>query len=300
MAVLVLLETVIYGLFFYKNHRSFKRFLDICFFISLFLAIIPQLLNSNFLKPSIVQIIITNSTILTFLFSALLIFINWNDIKVDSLKLHLERKVKKKNLLILSTIVVLTILGVYLRLNHIKHLSIWYDEGLSISVAQNIAKGKGRVTANGYPYRRAKLFHNYLSLFYKQREELWVGIYANIPFYIITSIFLYFFGKELKDKKTGLLTIFLFTFSWVSIAMAREVRFYEMLVCFFTMANYFFYKSFKLYLRNKINVNFIFYLLLSIIFFVISLQTQVLTFFILYGLLTFSLILYLMSVKKGF
>ncbi|MFH0818679.1 MAG: glycosyltransferase family 39 protein [Patescibacteria group bacterium] len=229
--------------------------------------------------------------------------------KIPLLK-NVIKWVYKEGIWYIIGLITIIISGIALRLNNIKKLSIWYDEGLSISVAQNIVNGLGHVLINGDAYNRAFLYHSYLSFFYQFNDEFWVGIIANIPFYILTSIFLYLFGKELLNKKAGLLAIFLFAFSWVGIAMAREIRFYEMFICLFLIGNFFLFKGLKnffhitLFMQNKkkyckqLILIFTYFLISAIIFF-ISFKTQDLTFFILYALLFFGLILYLKSKKIG-
>jgi hypothetical protein len=196
--------------------------------------------------------------------------------------------------------------GIFLRLNNIKHLSIWYDEGISISVAKNIANGLGNTLIDGSTYNRAYLYHKYLSYFFQFSEEFYIGIIANIPFFIISSIFLYFFGKELLSRKAGLFASFLFSFSWVGIAMFRGVRFYEMFVCLFLIGNYFLYKSLKAFFNNDkslfknkiLTFRLLSYFLALIIFFLFSLHVHQLTYFILYALFAMGIILYFLKSNR--
>jgi len=166
--------------------------------------------------------------------------------------------------------------------------------------------GLGNILINGSNYGRAYLYHKYLSYFFQFSEEFYIGIIANIPFFIISSIFLYFFGKELLNRKVGLFASFLFSFSWVGIAMFRDVRFYEMFICLFLIGNYFLYKSLKFFFNNDKNLfknkiltfGLLSYFVASIIFFLFSLHIHQLTYFILYALFAMGIILYFLKSNR--
>jgi hypothetical protein len=199
----------------------------------------------------------------------------------------------------------LIITGILLRLNGITNKSINYDEAISITVAQNIAEGIGRFTIIDTYYGRAKLFHDYLSIFYKFSDDLWIGIVANMPFVIITLIILYFFGKLILNKNTGLFASFLFSFSWFAIAMSREIRFYEMFICFLLISLFLFYNIILIFLKTKglfnlfFNLKFLKFLFLFVISFAISIETHKLSFFVFYSFLLFGILLFILNRKKA-
>lgn len=314
-----------------KSNKSIKktitRYLNIIFITGLSLVIISLLNFESIQSIKILSYLIEKTksvqnhlVIITVIIGFLLFYLNKERLKEEKEEIYQEKE--QQNNLILKIknpilkkifhyrygigVFLLTIIGVILRLRYIKNLSIWYDEAISISVAQNINKGLGNVLINGDTYNRAVLFHQYLSYFFRVSDEFWIGIIANMPFYIITSITLYFFGKELLNRKAGLLASFLFAFSWVAIAMSRDVRFYEMFICFFVLGNFFAYKGIKAFLNQeilkiKIKVpKFLIYFSFSAIFFYISLKTHHLTFFILYGFLLFGILLYFKKRISGF
>lgn len=133
--------------------------------------------------------------------------------------------------------------GLVLRINGISHLSVWIDEANSLIVGERIAQGFGPTLLSGSYYPRAIVYHEYLGALIRifSNPEI-TGRLANILFFIITAITLYFFGKKIHSKLTGLLTVFLYVCSWVSIAMFREIRFYEMLLMCVTFLYFLIYQ----------------------------------------------------------
>jgi hypothetical protein len=206
----------------------------------------------------------------------------------------------------LIVLIFIVLWGIFLRISNIEYLSIWYDEAISVSVAKNIASGIGPILISGVPYKGAFLFHQYLSLFYRNNTEVINGIFANIPFFIITAVVLFYFGKELKNKKAGIIASFLFAFSWVGIAMGRDIRFYEMFICFFTLGSYFFYRSYIYFLKidgrfdSKKTMHLVLFVFLSGLFLCLSFTTQLLTFFVLYSFALFGFILIIKSNVVGY
>ena len=238
--------------------------------------------------------------ILTAIFGFFAIFFKKEEIKKEiteeeKKEKELTKQKKKeeggdKNIIYYIGMGIIIVLGVVFRIYGITSKSIWYDEGLSISAAQNISQGLGNVLMDGSAYS-VEIYHYYLSLFYTSSSEFWVGVLANIPFFILTTIVIYFFGKTVLNKNTGILAATLFSFSWFAIIMAREIRFYEMFIFFFTTSIYFLYLGYiNLSVRYK---KFCWYFVISCICLLISLHLHSLAFFVFYGILLWGLLKYL-------
>ncbi len=257
---------------------SRNRLKKIIFWVSVLSA---QLVSSNIYHRIIL-------TILVFIFLG--INLKKTSLKPLSKNIQIPKyKFKKnKNSLITSILIIIVLIGIALRVYGIKKIPIWYDEATSISITQNPHKIK---------YSRASVYHTYLNLIIGNSNKFWLGRIANIPFFIISAIFIYFFGKKLHSKLAGILGTFFYSMSWITITMNRDLRFYEMFLCFFIIANFLLYNALSNYLSKKRlilkNKFFISNLLLSFLFFLLSMNTHTLTFLILYPLILFGGIIFI-------
>lgn len=224
-------------------------------------------------------------------------------------------KNKKISLFIAGLII---LLGIILRVLGVFQFSPWFDEGISMLVAERIAEGHGHTLLTDYFYNRALLYHEYLALWYKSFNSLYgYGVLANTPFFIGTSIIIYKLARRMFNRWTALLALLFYSFSWFSIAEFRFIRFYEYFVFFFQMSIYFLYLLLeKLDIRKDLNtlkislklfalwIDFIKKNIVLIIFFTISfllaLDAQLLAAFLIPSLAVFSLLYALITGKKQF
>lgn len=148
------------------------------------------------------------------------------------------RKNQSKFLYLLGALCII-IVGLLLRLNGISSLPAWSDESTTIIVATRISMGYGHTLLSGHLYNTAFLYHSYLGLIYSFSDNhLLISRLANIPFFLINIITIYFIAKLLYEKRTALLSCLFFATSWISISMFREARFYEFFLSFFLLAVY--------------------------------------------------------------
>lgn len=234
-----------------------------------------------------------------------------------------ERQEKKnvlrmKNWWHIIIFILIISLGIFLRVRGIFLKSPWFDEGISMLVAQRIAEGHGPTLLSGFVYTRAPFYHQYLSLFYRAFGELYgYGVLANIPFFIITSIVVYLFTKDLSNKLVALFATFLFSFSWYPIAEFRNIRFYEVFLSLFMLSVYFFYKVLKKYFDSEISDTFLplksfskevllFFkknylpITLALIFFYLGFKYQMLAAFLIPSFAITTLLIFILTKKKGF
>jgi len=265
---------------------------------------------------------ITNISLANYDFYLLHVFLLTTSFFFISDKEHKKEIIKEQKALRNKWVFILLIgiigLGIFLRVRGIFLKSPWFDEGISMLVAQRIAEGHGPTLLSGFVYTRAPLYHQYLSLFYKAFGELYgYGVIANIPFFITTSLVIYFFTKDLSNKVMALFATFLFSFSWYPIAEFRNIRFYEVFLSLFMLSVYFFYKVLKKYFDSKISDTFLLskqnlkevilflkenYLpiILSIVFFFFGFRSQILTAFLIPSLAIVSFLIFVFTKKKGF
>jgi hypothetical protein len=197
-------------------------------------------------------------------------------------------------------LIVVIALGLYLRLNGIGSLFFWIDESTSMKVAQRIAEGKGQTLMNGLFYNRGIIYHHYIGLLikYVSGNLYIIGRVANVPFFIAIAVTVYYFGKYITDKKTGLIASALFCFSWIGISIFREARFYEMWLAVYTGFIFLLTHLLFAYLRETEHSVLAFVNRRKLPFFglfclgVLSYDCQELTAFILYPLIVFGLLVF--------
>ncbi len=220
-----------------------------------------------------------------------------------------------------SGIVFICIVGVGLifRTRFLSSLSFWTDESTSVLVAQRILGGYGQTLADGTVYPRAFMYHHYLAWILEMFNQVHVYIstrLANIPFYIVNSVLVYKIGKHIANRQVALLSSFLFVFSWISISMFREARFYEMFTSFFLLFCYIILRicqyvlsqdlsliqimrntytthtSAHVYIQTK---NFFVLIMALGILTIVTFDTQKMAFFITYPLMVFGVLVYILK-----
>ncbi len=199
------------------------------------------------------------------------------------------------------------IIGLYIRLRHVGSLFFWIDESTSTLIAQRIAEWKGQTYMNGVFYGRAILYHHYAAIFIKlfKGSIYFVMRAANIPFFIGIILGIYYLGKYCANKFTGLISAFIFCFSWISISIFREARFYEMWLAFYLPSLLLIYKFTQTYFEtNEFDLwNFVKQnlriLIIACILILISLDTQELTFLTLYPLAILGTVFFFKKNRKG-
>ncbi|MDE2127332.1 MAG: glycosyltransferase family 39 protein [Armatimonadetes bacterium] len=137
------------------------------------------------------------------------------------------------------------------------------DEYVSLLAARGILRtGLPLYQKSGILYPRSSLYHYLLAPF-----EAWGYHTGNLAFTRVLSglwhlaliVVTYLFGRELKDRRTGLLAAALIAFSPYALYYAREVRFYSQFAFFSTLTFYLLLKS----VRNPDNDRYRFATLLA-------------------------------------
>lgn len=138
-----------------------------------------------------------------------------------------------------SAAFILTLLGgIFMRIIQLTSLELWIDETTTVLVAKQINAGLGQSLLSGMFYDRAIIYHHYLAWFLDTFSGFDVYIaarVANIPFFFISMLGIFFLGSYVYNKKVGIIASALFSFSWISVSMFREARFYEMFTSLFVI-----------------------------------------------------------------
>lgn len=143
-------------------------------------------------------------------------------------------------------IIVLLIIGGFLRIYFLGDQSLWIDESYSITAATGIIEKGLPYMPSGDIYSRAILNTSFIALSMKI-----FGIsafFARLPsvfFGILTILVSFLLFSKLYNKKIGLAVSFILTFSLVEIAWSRQARMYQQLQFFYLLSIYLFYKYSK-------------------------------------------------------
>lgn len=161
-----------------------------------------------------------------------------------------------------SSLVLIILLGIILRLIGLnKPLGLGYDEAISYTYA-----------IKSFPWG---IINNLVETdvhmpLYFLILNLWIKLFSNadiiirllsVIFGTITCWLGYLCGKELIDKKAGLITALLFSINSLAIYYSQEVRFYSLLLTLSTLILLFLIKSIK----NPKKINLIFLVISSIL-----------------------------------
>lgn len=206
-----------------------------------------------------------------------------------------------KKILTALTLFSIAILGLFLRLHHASALLFWIDESTSMLVARRIANGLGQTMMNELFYPRGIIYHHYIATLMRLSSQniYYIGRLANVPFFLMIFYTTYIFGKYIANRACGVIASIIFCFSWISISIFREARFYEMWLAFFLIFAILVYVLIEKYFNEKENSTVVFFkknaftILITGFFGIVSYDCQELTAFILYPLIIFGITVFL-------
>jgi len=150
----------------------------------------------------------------------------------------------------------LIITGFFYRLSGLgNNYSFWSDEAHAAAFARAIIERGKPVLANGYHTGAYQWLLYWLSAISAKVFGLneFALRFPSVVFGVLVIWAVYLLGKELFNKKIGLLAVFLTTFLKIEILMSRQARPYQPLQFFYLLGAYFVYKvakSKKLEIKN--------------------------------------------------
>ena len=203
---------------------------------------------------------------------------------------------KKNNILIFS--ILFFLIGFLLRAYQLNFESYWLDEMISYWIADP------GITFNDTLIRREQVTHNpilfdlilkkYLGFFSYEPE---IGRYLPLFFGILSIPLLGLLSHQISLNNSFLLTVFLASINVYLISYSQEVRPYS-LIFLLSIINLIFY--YKLITENQTFLKKIFFLLLFIIFSVLSLSSHPFIFIILFSQIINSIYFFLFFKKKNY
>jgi hypothetical protein len=154
-----------------------------------------------------------------------------------------DRLTPKSIFLIILT---LTVIGFYLRFNNLGSKSFWTDELITTYAAIGLLEHGTPLMPSGEAYTRALLNTYLIALSFKTFgiSEFSARI-VSVVFGTLIIPIAYLFGKELENKRVGIIAALLITFSAFEILWAREARMYAQFQFFYLLTAYLFYISIK-------------------------------------------------------
>ena len=162
---------------------------------------------------------------------------------------------EKKYLLLLFFIL---LLSTFLTTFRITQESLWYDELVS---AYSITHHSFWQLISYIPEREGSppFYFLLLSLWSKLGTSPFILRLLSAICGTFSVIGIYFLGKELKDKETGLISSFLFSISPFTIWYSQEARQYSLLILLVILSSFFFVK----FMRKESKVSLISYIITS-------------------------------------
>jgi mannosyltransferase len=140
-------------------------------------------------------------------------------------------------------IIAITILAFALRIYHLGHQSIWYDEGVSIYYScQSLKDLLVSASADNHPPLHYLVLHFWLKL--AGQSEFSVRLLSLISG-VLSIPLLFRLGQELFDQRVGLLAAFLLSISPFHVWFSQEARMYTLAVLFSLASVYIFALCFE-------------------------------------------------------
>lgn len=156
-----------------------------------------------------------------------------------------------------SFLLLVLLIGTYLRFYMLADKSVWFDEACSLSFAQS-----GWSDILNHRYMAKPLYFIIL--------KLWVSLfgYAEFPARALSAIFgvasiplVYFLGKELFNKNTGVISAFIFSLSAYQIYYAQQIRNYSLFLFLSALSMLLFMRLLR---SNKLTL-LVFYILTTVL-----------------------------------
>jgi len=151
-------------------------------------------------------------------------------------------------------ILLLSIVGFIFRIYFLGEQSFWIDEAFSVNAAKGIMAHGYPLLDSGVVYSRA-ILNTYIIAFFMQifGETQFSARLVSVLFGTLMIPLMYYFGKELGNKKIGIIAAVLVTFSVWEIAWSRQARMYQQLQFFYFLSLLFFYRfSKKFDIKNAV------------------------------------------------
>jgi mannosyltransferase len=141
----------------------------------------------------------------------------------------------------LQILIVLTLLGLFLRFYQITPNSLWLDEAYTYFFSKNSFVDIWFITVNGEFNPPLFYWIEHFMLYFGNTEFILRSAHAVLGTCTIPLI--YFLGKEFMDRNCGIIMAVLLTFSPFHIYYSQEARAYTTMLFFITLALIFYLRA---------------------------------------------------------
>ena len=143
-----------------------------------------------------------------------------------------------------QSLIVLTIVGFFLRFYNLGFNSLWLDEAATNVFASKSLSGIWTATASGEFNPPLFYWIEHLMLTLGNNEVVLRFVPALLG--VLTIPLIYFAGKEFMDRNVGIIAAAAFTVSPFLIFYSQEARVYSMMLFFITFAMIFYFRALKI------------------------------------------------------
>jgi len=142
-----------------------------------------------------------------------------------------------------ESLIILTVIGFFLRFYNLGFNSLWLDEASTNTFAVMSVSGIWQATAGGEFNPPLFYWLEHFMLVFGNNEVTLRFIPALLG--VLTIPLIYFAGKEFMDRNVGIIAAAAFTFSPFLIFYSQEARAYSMMLFFVAFALVFYFKALK-------------------------------------------------------
>jgi 4-amino-4-deoxy-L-arabinose transferase-like glycosyltransferase len=143
----------------------------------------------------------------------------------------------------IQTLIILTVIGLFLRFYNLGYNSLWLDEASTYSISVKSIAEIWQVTANGEFNPPLFYWIEHIMLMLGNNEIILRFIPALLG--VLTIPLFYWIGKEFLDRNTGIVAAAACAISPFLIYYSQEARAYMMMLFFIALATIFFLKAMK-------------------------------------------------------
>lgn len=146
----------------------------------------------------------------------------------------------------LVILAVLLISGIYLRFYNLGAMSFWVDEMNHVFAGMSLGAGEAPEFPSGVANERALFYSRMVGwAFSAFGASEFAARFPSAVFGLFSILLVFWVGKELFNRRVGLLSALVLTFAHMPIGWSRTSRMYTLFQFLFLLGVYFYYKGFE-------------------------------------------------------
>lgn len=163
---------------------------------------------------------------------------------------------KKINLLTAVLVLMITLIGFYLRFQSLRlNNSFWIDEASSATFARSIIERGVPVLPTGYAANDYTTHFYLMALSFKIFGlNEFAARFPSVVFGALTIFVVFLLGNEFRGKKVGLVAAILTSFSVLEIVYSRQARSYQELQFFYVLSTFLFFLFLEAFEDRKFKI----------------------------------------------